>query len=207
MMATMEEFKSLWEENKDDCGRNPVLDHDALQKIVKTRAKKNLNVVMKYFWASFTLQLIVYALLCHVMVKYGSDKQTLLIGLAGIILFIPFTFMLMRKFKAMAQTRVEEGHSGESIHRYVTRQHTLLESFYRFKKKYELMLVPLSTAIGTFLTFELYVPGGVLAYQMGAFIIFCAAVISCVVAIISENKRSFEKPLNDLQKIIDDYKA
>ena len=202
-MSTFKDFKCLWERNGRTEAHVP-LDRTTLTSIVKVRAKKHMNVVMRYFWASFAMQILVYALLSHAILKYGSDQRILLAGTAGILLFVPFTFVLMRKFKAMAITRMHEDTSGTSLHRYVERQHDLLESFYRFKKKYELLLVPLSTAIGTFLTFRLYVPGGVMAYQTGAFIVFSLAIISSSSAIRSENKKSFEQPLAHLRKIKDE---
>jgi hypothetical protein len=202
-MSTFKDFKCVWERNIRTKAHVPF-DRTAFTRIVKMRAKKHMNVVMRYFWASFALQILVYALLSHTILKYGSDPQTLLAGLAGIILFIPFTFVLIRKFKAMAVSRMGKGTSGTSVHNYVATQYDLLESFYRFKKKYELLLVPASTAIGTFLTFKLYVPGGVMAYQTGALLIFSVAIISCVGAIRSENKKSFDRPLADLRKLKDD---
>lgn len=205
-MSSSKDLKCLWEKSSASAGTYTPLDQAGLTQIIRMRSKTHLNVVMRYFWASFSLQILVYALLSHVVIKYGSDKQTLLAGLAGIALFIPFTIMLMRKFKAMALTRVHEG-TGLSICNYIERQHGLLESFYRFKKKYDLLLVPLATAIGTFLTFKLYVPGGVPAYQTAALIIFCATIISCAVVIKSENKKSFEQPLANLRKIREEFSS
>ena len=161
---------------------------------------------MRYFWASFGLQILVYALLSHVIVKYGSDDETLLFGIAGILLFIPFTVMLMRKFKRMAVTRPKDGSTGTSLRSYVQQQYSLLQSFYTFKKRYEFILIPLAAAIGIFLTFKLYVPGGALAYLTSAISIFVITVVSCALAIVSENKKSFEQPLNELQKIIEEFK-
>jgi len=206
-MSTFKDFKCLWEKNNGNAEGHVPFDQAGLARIVRARAKKHLNVVMRYFWASFGLQILAYALLTHVIIKYGSDIQTLVAGLAGVILFIPFTIVLMRKFKAMAFTRMREGNSAVSLHNYVERQYRLLDSFYRFKKKYELLLVPLATAIGTFLTFKLYVPGGVFAYQTGALVIFGVAIISCIAAIKSENKKSFEQPLSDLRKIREEFTA
>lgn len=206
-MSTFKDFKCLWKKDNGSAEVHVPFDQAALTRIVRARAKKHLNVVMRYFWASFALQILAYALLSHVIIKYGSDLQTLVAGLAGIILFVPFTIVLIRKFNTMAVTRIREGNSAVSIHNYVERQYELLDSFYRFKKVYELVLVPLATAIGTFLTFKLYVPGGVFAYRTGALVIFCVAIISCIAAIKSENEKSFEQPLNDLRKIREEFRV
>ena len=175
----MNDFKCLWQKNKLEGKTIKPIDNEGLDQIVRLRTKKNLNIVMRYFWASFALQMVVYALLVHVIAKYSNDQEVLITGIAGIVFFIPFTVILLRKFKAMATTRMSNTISSASIQAYVGRQYDLLSSFYRFKKGYEWVLIPLATAIGTFLTFKLYVPGGVYAYQFSASIIFAVAVISC----------------------------
>jgi len=200
-MSNINELKCVWQKDNSDAGVHKPIDSNGLAHIVRMRTKKNLNIVMRYFWASFALQMLVYALLSHVIVKYGSDRETLIAGLAGIVLFIPFTVVLLRKFKAMATTRIKEATSNASVQSYVEKHHDLLASFYRFKKNYELVLVPLATAIGTFLTFKLYVPGGIYAYQSAAWIIFAVALISCAAVIKTENRKSFERPLQDLRKV------
>jgi hypothetical protein len=206
-MSTLEDFKKMWDENsKCLVSFSKPYDHATLKNIARSRTQKHVNVAMRYFWASFGLQILVYALLSHVIVKYGSDHETLLFGIAGIFLFIPFTVMLIRKFKRMAVTKPKDGSTGTSLRSYVQQQYSLLQSFYTFKKRYEFILVPLAAAIGIFLTFKLYVPGGVLAYLTSAVSIFVITVVSCALVIVSENKKSFEQPLNELQKIIEEFK-
>lgn len=206
-MSTIEDYKKLWEQSNGGPSAAAAFDHATMRNIVKSRTRKHINVAMKYFWASFTLQILVYSLLAHVIIRYGSETQTLVPGVAGIVLFIPFTIMLMRKFKAMAVTRLEDGSPATSIRRFVERQHALLQGFYRFKKRYEILLIPLSTAIGTFLIFKLYVPGGVMAYWTTALFIFVIAIVSCAAAISSENKKRFKRPLDELQKIMEEFKV
>ncbi len=204
-MPTLEELKNMWDENKSLGSMSKSYDHQTFANIIKTRTQKHVNASIRYFWASLILQILVYALLSHVMVKYGSDLETLSIAVAGIFLFVPFTVILMRKFKLMAVTRPKEEGTGSSLFVYVQRQHSLMQSFYRFKKRYEIILVPLAAAIGVFLTFKLYVPGGVLEYLSSAIAIFVLTVVSCTLAIVAENKKSFERPLRELQKIIDEF--
>lgn len=205
-MSTFEELKNAWEATKDEADRKTALDQPSLNNIIKSRTKKNVNTAIKYFWASFFLQILVYALLAHVIIKFGYDIQILIAGLLGIALFIPFTFTLMKKFKGMAVTRLEGGISGASIQRYVERQHMLLNTFYKFKKRYEIVLVPLATAIGTYLTFQLYVPGGVTAYLTAALMIFSVSLFACAIAVVRENRRNFEQPLRDLRQIMEEFK-
>jgi len=141
----------------------------------------------------------VYALLSHVVVKYWGDLA-MIVSVLGILLYIPFTIVFMSKYKSMA---IAPG----SINTVISRRVELLESFSRFKRRYELVLIPLATLIGTFVTFEIWVPGSIWAYPKGAMITFFLSLASCIIAIREENKKSFDIPLSKLKMILDDLNA
>jgi hypothetical protein len=203
-MKTLEELKNTWTSNLNMVSPLQPYDQKSLEKMFKSRVKKSINNAMQYFWASFTLQIIVYALLSHILVKYWSDSEVLVNGIGGFLLFVPFTIMLMLKFKRIAKTTLA-GDSGVSLHEYVLTHYGLLESFYRFKRAYEFLLIPVSSAIGVFLTFKLYMPGGVFEHPIGAAIVFLVTILSCAFAIRAENKKSFQKPLRDLQTLLNEF--
>ena len=204
-MSILDECKKQWGEKKDHFTPQKPYDEAALHTIIKSRMKKQNKVVMQYFWASFALQILVYALLCHVTVKYWSDTPVVFTSIAGILLFIPFTTMMMKKFKRLAIAKIQ-GTSMQSIHDYVNYRRELLSSFFTFKKRYEWVLIPLSSAIGVWIIFEIFVPGGIQAFTTGAVITYALTLISCYWAIRSENKKSFIQPLNQLKEILEEYK-
>jgi hypothetical protein len=145
--------------------------------------------------------------LSHVIVKYFEDGQSLIFSIAGIALFLPFTYVLMRNFKRIATIKFTNGDPGvSSLQHYIIRHHELLQSFYTFKKRYEILLIPIASAVGILLTFKLYVPGGVLAYPGAALNIFLITIASCYVAIRAENKKSFEQPLKHLKEVLDEFR-
>ena len=205
-MLTLDELKQRWEQN-EIATASAVYSPAALEKLIRSRVKKYTKNSMQYFWASFTLQVIVYSLLCQVIVKYWQRTEIICFAIGGILLFLPFTIMLMRKFKKLATEKPSQGeNTGISLHDYVLRQETLLRSFFRFKKWYEFFLIPFSSTIGVFLVFELYVPGGVNEHWSGALVTFLITLISCGAAIYAENKKSFVQPIQQLQHILDEFK-
>lgn len=204
-MLTLDDLKKDWEEKKCEPPSFPAYDQTSLEQIMKDRTQKHMKKSMHYFWGALALQILVYALLSHVIVKHYDNIETVALGIGGILLYIPFTVILMKKFKAMAVTKPENGSTG-SLYDYVLRQHSTLQSFFRFKKRYEIVLIPLSTAIGTYLTFKLFVPGGAAEHMTGALITFFSTLLSCLWAIVSENKKSFEKPLDELRQILEEFK-
>ncbi len=206
-MPTFEEMKNIWEKDQITITNSQAYDHEAFEKIVRSRTKKHTNTAMQYFWAAFVMQILVYALFGHVMIKYGADIETLLLSVAGVLLFLPFTIMLMTKYKRMAVVKPEEGNTITSLFNFVTIRHNLLYSFYKFKRRYEFLLIPLSSMIGVFLVFKLYVPGGVETNLTGAIITFLITLISCILAIRSENKKNFEIPLHQFRKLLEEFKV
>ena len=194
---TLDEMKSQW--SKENVGGD--YDEGTMQKLVKARVKKHTSQAFQYFWASFALQVMVYAMLSHLIVKYWYDPMITLPSLTGIAIYIPFTILMLKRFRNLGST------AATNNLKYLARRKDLLESFYQFKKRYELFLIPLITSIGTFLVFELYVPGGIWAYPKGAVITFFISLASCVIAIQAENKKNFEEPLVRFKMILDELSS
>lgn len=203
-MSGLDEMKQSW---KAQAGFEvPASRYDiySLQDIVKKRAKKQMNSAMQYFWASFVLQNIVYALLVNVIIRYIDQTEVVWLAVAGILLYIPFTVMLIIKYRKMATARPVSAGPG-SLKDYIAEQFRLLNSFFRFKKFYELFLIPVSSAIGVIIIFNLYVPGGVIEHSGGAFITFAFTLLSCTVAIVRENNRNFRRPLKQLKQMLAEF--
>ncbi len=203
-MQDIEDFKKQWKD-QHSASSSSLVDKDRLQELIRQRSKKQKSVVMQYFWASFTLQIIVYALLSHLIIRYRADTPILLVSIVGILLYLPFTVMLLHKYKRMAVLKVSDDQdAGVSVRQYIMSQHTTLLSFYRFKRIYELILIPLSTAMLIWTFFRIYLPGGVVAYPTAALLCFILALVSCAAAIIAENKRNFKEPLKQYEEILQD---
>jgi hypothetical protein len=207
-MSTLDQFKKHW----DPSGKAPadqqegLLDEASLRKIITSRVRKHTKASFGYFWASLALQIGVYALFSHFIIRYWSQTQILLLSLLGILLYLPFTIVLLQKFKRVARGRLRSSEQS-SVLDYLTEQHQLLHRFFTFKKRYEMVLIPLSAAIGVILVFTLYVPGGVQAFPLGAFITYSLTLLSCYWAIRNENQKSFIQPLRQLRAILQEYQA
>lgn len=207
-MSTLDQFKKNWDPSGKALAAQGVglLDEASLRQLITSRVRKHTKASLQYFWASLALQIGVYALFSHVAIRYWSQTPVLLLSLGGILLYLPFTMVLMRKFKRVAQGRLR-GSAQSSIRDYLLEQHQLLESFFTFKKRYERLLIPLSAAIGVILVFTLYVPGGVQTFPRGALITYSLTLLSCYWAIRAENQKSFVGPLRQLEAILHEYQA
>lgn len=203
----MEELRKKWSEDSSAGSYTSGLDKSSLHKLLKLRANKQMTINMQYFWASFTLQIIVYSYLTHVIIKHWNDSFLVTASTLCVLVYIPFTIILLKKFNTMARLRSGDQHaSGLPIQEYIQRHQYLLSGFYKFKSRYEIMLVILSTAIMTWMVFRIYVPGGVVAHPLGALFIFITSLLCCAVAIHAENKKHFKDPLAELHKLLDEFK-
>jgi hypothetical protein len=204
-MSTLEELREIWQQNGNV--ESGAFTQPSFDKLIKSRVSKHTKSSLSYFWASFTLQIIVYALFSHVIFKPGQTATVLYTSIAGLILYIPFTIVLLRTFKKLATEKpLTQSEIDTSLYEFVSRQQALLRRFYHFKKWYEGFLIPLSCLVGVFLVFELYVPGGVNEYRQGATITFLVALASCIAAIYAENQKSFILPIKQLQAVLDEFK-
>ena len=203
-MSALEELKKNWKQ-ASCTGHAPLpLDEMAFNKLVRSRIKKQNTVIFRHFWATFTLHLLVYALLSHVGIKYWADNNTLLLSITGILLTVPYTVVLVRRYSQLAASQTK-GAGNASIRTYVDRQQRLLSGFFLFKKRYEMALIPLHSAIGVIITFHLFVPGGVSDSPEVALTLFLLTLLSCFAAVRSENRKSFVEPLHELQAILNEY--
>lgn len=204
-MSPLDHLKTHWQQsNPAASSEQAALDEASLRKMIKSSVSKHTKASLQYFWASLSLQILVYALFTHLVIQHWHQRQVLLLSLLGVLLYLPFTVMLMKRFKRLAAGPLP-GNENLTIRDYIWHQQHLLASFFTFKKRYELVLIPLSTAIGVILVFTLYVPGGVGAFPVGALITYGLALLACYVAIRAENKNSFTRPLQQLQAILQEY--
>src|SRR3954471_8440045 len=119
-MATLDELKKDWNDERSG-GPNHTFSRESLQKIFRSRVNKHLRAPFRYFWASFAMQILLYSLLSHVIVKNWGNQPVLLYSIACIALYIPFTIMLLKKFKEMARGAIE-GADASSLHSYVEKK-------------------------------------------------------------------------------------
>jgi len=198
-MKSFDEIKNVWKESKSMDSGSPALDAETMDKYVKIGMKKVRNSTMEYFWGTFIYHILIYALFGHVFIRFWGDLYLMGLSLAGILLYIPFTTLMMKKFKRMCSPGA--GNS-ENIQQYLKHQHRLLSEFFRFKRWFDWIGVPVSAIFFVLIIFSLYVTGG-FGENLLAGILSCIAVISLLAPFVhAENLKSFIKPLNKLESLI-----
>ncbi|WP_417236948.1 hypothetical protein [Bizionia paragorgiae] len=206
-MQTLDEIKKNW---KKEAGpvKPDTLSEQIWQEIIEQQVKKQKGISMQYFWASFTFQIIVYGFLTYTLIVYGQDILVLIPSIICFLFYIPFTIILMSKFKRMAAgIKHDKIVWDKSIQDYIKEQYFLLSSFYKFKIRYEVFLVPISAAVFVWIFFHLYMPGGVFVYPISSGLLFLFVLVACTAAILAENKRNFKKPLKRLKNLLNDISA
>jgi len=121
------------------------------------------------------------------------------------LLYLPFTVMLLKKFKQIAQPNPSRTQPGNSVENRIQDQYRNLVSFYRFKKRYEAVLIPVSTGLCIFLIFRLYVPGGLQQHTTVAAVLYGLTLLACGWAIRRENHTQFKRPIDQLQQLLSEF--
>lgn len=204
-MEPMDTTKQFWQENKMENAGNAPLSNKELKQIISGRIRKEKKTLAEYFWASFVWQLFIYSFMCHLLVKYWGNTEITLLSLAMILLFLPYTYMLYKKIKAIFLPSTKALNSPiENIRSNVYAQYNLLSAFFRFKKWYDRIVVPLICFILTAIVFELYVSSGIAGNMMTAIIIYIIALSLFIIATYFENKKRFIVPLQHFKVILED---
>ncbi len=201
MMATLEELKRQWQSGTHPADRYDLKNY---KQLIKQKMKKQQNSIFRYFWGTFVYHVMVYAMLTHVLIRYWSDSSVVLAALVGLAVTIPFTAIMVRRFGSMASKRLKT-ESRESIREFISHQLELLNAYFLFKNRYEWLMIPLQCAVGVFIVFRLFVPGGVQDHPVGAMIVFGLTIISCIAAIRLENRKSFTQPATDLKVLLKEW--
>jgi hypothetical protein len=204
-MEPMDTTKQFWQENKIENAGNAPLSNKELKQIIRGRIRKEKKTIAEYFWASFVWQLFVYSFMCHLLVKYWGNTEITFLSLAMIILFLPYTYMLYKKIRAIFLPSTNAMNSPtQDIQANVNGQYNLLSVFFRFKKWCDRIAIPLSCFILTAIVFELYVTGGVAGNMIAAIIIYLITLSLFIVATYFENKKRFIIPLQHFKAILTD---
>jgi hypothetical protein len=151
---------------------------------------------------------MVYSFATHLIIKFWGDFPIMLMSLAAIVLYIPSTVVMMRKFRAISVSGIDNPNtSGQQVHTFVKNQYILLSEFFRFKKRFDWVGIPLSCFILVIAGFKIYIPGGVEEHIIGGLCSFVVLLIIFVTAILFENRKRFIRPLRQLEAVLEDLKS
>ncbi len=199
-MDALDNAKNIWEiHNGKDTSD---LKRDDVSLIIKSRIKKERNTIAQYMIASWVWQFIVYAFAVNMIIRFWNDMAVVLIGFIGIMLYIPFTVAYARFCSKSIHNSVNQISKIGSINQNIRVQYRTISSFFSFKKKFDLIGIPVTGFIIVMLFFEFnFIP-----YPVGrpvpAIIVFILTVIAFISAAHSENKKRFIVPLENLDAII-----
>jgi hypothetical protein len=150
-------------------------------------------------------QIILYSFLSYTLVRNWGNTPITLLCLAGAAVYVPLTAALLRRARALfSGTDEAAGTASADIGHYVRAQRDRLADFFHFKRRMDFIGVPVSCAIVVFVTFTLFVSGGVAAYPIASAVIFAAWIGMSAVAVCAENRKRFAAPLRHLEAVIED---
>ncbi|MBL0742059.1 hypothetical protein [Chryseolinea lacunae] len=202
-MESFDEVRKLWNANKA-CGVDDV-KAEALAANIRKRLAQERRTVMEYFWAVFVYHIILYALATHVVIKFYGNTLVMILASACAVLHVPFTMVLLKKFKAMCVARAAE--TAHEVSAYVAQQYEQVQAFFILKKRFDLISIPVTCGCMAATIFEGYVPGGIANNVLATLVVFALLFGAFVWATRLDNRKRFEKPLVHLDMIMKDFSA
>lgn len=196
-MKSFDEAKKCWNENKQH--EKGELQGEEVKQIIRQRIRKEKKVLFEYFWASYTWQFIIYVAMTNMIIQFWGDWKSVLICFSGILMYVPFTTVFIKKFKWMA---AKADGSLQSLHSRLKLQREKMNDFFVFKRRFDWLGIPLNCLIITLIIFKLWVPGGWESHVTGAVIVYLLAITAFLIATVVENRKRFREPLYKMEGII-----
>jgi hypothetical protein len=203
-METFDELKEIWSKNRnaDPC---KSLTSDYVDHLISDRIRKVKSTFREYFWVSFFYQNLVYACLVFLIAKFYSTPGIVMLSVAGIMLYIPLTIVFMKKFKSAFLINKEGVEfSDDDIYLNMKNSHARMSEYFRFKKKFDWVIVPLNCVLIVVINFILFVPGGLKGNLAAGIILLIVWHIIFVIAIRIENKKKFVEPLRQMEEVLEE---
>jgi hypothetical protein len=202
-METLEELKKYWEESHPLTTGAAGADEKSVETAIRKRIRREKNVVMEYFWSTFVYQIMIYAFASHLVIKHWSNMTIVGWSVSAIVLYLPFTVILMKRFKSISRP-VSIGVAGQSILANVQYQYSVLSGFFRFKKGFDWVGIPLSAAIIVIILFNLFADSGVSAHLTGAVLLYAGVLAAFIATTHLQNRKRFIQPLQQLESVLKD---
>jgi len=198
-MGEFFEVRTLWQLNTN---QDPLfLSRDEIEKVIKLRIKKERKAVAEYFWVLFAFQLLIYSFASYLFIRYWGDTQIVALCAAGAIVYVFLTIISIRKFRSMYQPMAT--HKGD-IRANVRNQYGLLTRFFDFKKKFDLVAIPVNSIVLVGILLRLYMPGGIESHIAEAMVAGAAMILVFGIAAWFENKKHFKRRLRRFELIMED---
>jgi hypothetical protein len=203
-MDTTIDINACWQRGKAKAAAPEITSND-LRSLTASRVRKQFKTVAGFVWASVVHQIILYSFLSYTLVRNWGNTPIMLLSLAGAAVYVPLTARLLRRARALySGTSAATRSATADIGRYVRGERDRLADFFRFKRHMDFIGVPVSCAIVVFVTFTLFVSGGVMAYPIASAAVFAAWIGMSAVAVCAENRKRFAAPLRHLANVIED---
>ena len=198
-METLEQLRNFWQNHQD--AQSASLNKQDVDRVIKSRIIKEKKGIAEYFWVSLAFQIILYSFASHIIVKFWSDSRIAMLCVAGVVMYIPFTIILFRKIRKMFEPRAD---LATDIRTGVSNQYQLLSDFFRFKKRFDLVSIPVNSFILVIVLFTLYVPGSIEGNLAEGVVSFVLLVLMYAIGAWFENRKHFIRPLKQFESIIND---
>jgi hypothetical protein len=203
-MENIDDLATLWKKNNYSSTRDG-LSPEALKRVVQGGVTKENNTVMKYFWASFAWQVMIYSYSSFLIIRHPHTIQFVLPTVATVLLYIPFTITLLRKFKSMhKRSKIA---SSKAILQSLEHRHLELATFFRFKKRFEWIAVPVICLLLVSVLFSYFSIDPLKGHLSEAIITYISIIAAFVLTIRHENKKSFKEPILNLSEMIAEMKG
>ncbi len=203
-MAQIEDIKKVWlkgcsrpQSNNSGVSKSDMID------VIRSRVRKENKIMFEYIIAIGVWHMIIYAVMTHLVVRYWGNWDIMGYALGGIFMYLPYTIVFMRRIGGKNLRAFAPQQAAISDIRTNLKNHYLqLSAFFRFKKKFDLIGIPLTCFIMVMLLSNLRIIPDIEKQLVVAVIFFVVYLTLFITATIIDNRKRFKQPLKQLEIVL-----
>jgi hypothetical protein len=203
-MAQIEDIKKVWLQGcRTHQANTAMVSKSDFIDAIRTRIRKENKIMFEYIVAIGVWHMIIYAVMTHLVVRYWGNWHIMAYALAGIVMYIPHTVVFMKRIGGKNLRAIAPVQGAVSdIKSNLKNHYQQLSAFFRFKKKFDFIGIPLTCFIMVMLLSNLMIIPAI-EKQLGVAVIFFVVYLTLfITATIVDNRKRFIQPLKQLEIVL-----
>lgn len=206
-MEDLKHLKSLWACGTQLGQETAVIKEELLKDLVSMHLQQERQLLLSYVIKTSVWIFLVTAVFGHLVVRFWGEWPIVCLSLAGLLIYIPFTAMFMRRFKSFYGLQGTQIAQDLSVYEALQQKKADILRFYQFKKLFDFLMIPVCCMLIMLLINRYSFAAPLSVHLTFNLIVLLLALGSFSWATVLDNRRYFKHPLMKIEEVLRDMES